>query len=127
MSSSSLKVLIVDDSPLVRNLLADLIGTLEGVEVIGEAVDGPGALELVSVYHPDFVTLDLRMPDESGYEVLRKLKALERPPRVAVLTNFPFSDARRRCAELGADYFFDKATEISKLVEVLRNAIVQVP
>jgi DNA-binding NarL/FixJ family response regulator len=122
MRNNRLKILIVDDSSVVRSLLADLVNELDGVQVVGTARDGSEALALVRRHEPDFVTLDLRMPGVDGRAVLAELKAIEHPPTVAVLTNFPFVEARRHCMDLGADYFLDKMAEMHVLIQVLREA-----
>ena len=78
------RVLIVDDSALMRKLLAELLGASPRVEVIGAARDGPEALAMAERLRPDVVTLDVEMPGMSGLEVLPLLMATAPIPVVMV-------------------------------------------
>jgi DNA-binding NarL/FixJ family response regulator len=117
--TSMLKVLIADDSDMVRERLRDLISEVEGTEVVGEAASGHQALEAVGRLEPDVLILDIRMPGGNGIEVLRALKENDVSPVVITLTAYAYPQYRRRCLEDGAAYFFDKGTEFERVVEVL--------
>jgi DNA-binding NarL/FixJ family response regulator len=67
------------------------------------------------------VILDIRLIGEDGLSVLERIKKEHSPPIVIVLTNYPYPQYRKKCRELGADYFFDKVTEITSFVKVLRT------
>lgn len=122
MCVTELKVLIVDDSATIRVRLAGLLAEIEKVEVVGEAANAREGLELARSLRPDVVTLDVRMPGQSGLEVISRIKQLQPSPTVIVLTNFPYPAYRNRALELGADFFFDKTTELHEVVEVVGNA-----
>lgn len=77
------------------------------------------ALELIAVHRPEVVVLDLHMPGKSGIQTLPLIKSLPEPPRVIVLTNHPDHSHRSACMRLGADYFFDKSTEFSRVVDAV--------
>ena len=109
------RILIVDDSEVIRQRLSSLISDTEGVELIGEAVDTQSAIRLWQSTNPDIVILDLRIPGDGGISVLRELKRQSPETVVAVLTNYPYVAYRKRCAELGANFFFDKSTEFEKV------------
>ena len=115
-------VLIVDDSKDVRRRLVALLSSIEGVEVLGEAGDSAEALEFCEAHHPDVVTLDLILTDESGVEALRKIRGLDAPPRVIVLTNYPYPVFKKRCLDLGAEHFLNKATEFEKIRGILTES-----
>ncbi len=74
MSEGVLKVVVVDDSALYRQMLITVLGRIAGVEVVGTAADGDAAVELIGRARPDVVTLDVQMPGRDGIEVLRALK-----------------------------------------------------
>jgi DNA-binding NarL/FixJ family response regulator len=78
-------ILIIDDDPRFRSQAANLLRD-DGFEVIGEATDGATGLDAVRTLHPDFVLLDIGLPDTSGFEVARLL-AVDGPPPLVVLTS----------------------------------------
>ena len=113
------KILIVDNSEIIRSRLQSLVADLDGATVVGMATDARQALLLFQSVNPDLVILDLRMPEGSGLDVLQEIKARSPSTQVAILTNYPYAAYRKRCAELGADYFFDKATEFEMFKTIL--------
>ncbi len=119
------RVLIVDDSATIRKNLARIVAESEETEVVGEAADAQQGLELARTLHPDLVTLDLRMPGGSGLNVIKQIKQLEPSPIVMVLTNYSHAAYRKRAAEAGADFFFDKSTECNKALDVFKNGGTQ--
>lgn len=124
MCMTSLKVLIADDSELLRERLTRLLSAIEGIEVAGEAPDGAAALQMVQVIKPDVLILDLRMPRGSGIEVLQKIRQAGEQMKVVILTSFPYPQYRERCLAAGADYFFDKSEELELVSETLRQLCV---
>lgn len=118
-----LKVVIVDDSALVRERLAAMVSDLEGVELVGQAANASEALEIIQRLKPDAVILDIRMPGGNGIQVLETIKADEAAPVIIILTAFPYRQYRQKCLSAGADYFFDKATEFEQVAEVLKKML----
>lgn len=116
-----MKVLIADDSRIVRQRLVTMISEIEGISVIGEAQDSGGAIESIMRLHPDAVVLDIRMPGGGGFHVIREIKNNGSTPTIIVLTNYPYPQYRRKCAELGVPFFFDKSIEFEKVTEVLEQ------
>jgi two-component system, chemotaxis family, protein-glutamate methylesterase/glutaminase len=102
--SAKLRVMVVDDSALNRRAIGDVLGALEGVEVVGKAADGDEALRLAASLSPDLITLDLEMPRMDGYTFLRLLMARQ-PTPVIVISGSSNRDSVQRALELGAvDY-----------------------
>ena len=120
-SPDPVRVLVADDSSLLRRLLRDAIEEVEGVEVVAEAANGAAALSEVEAHHPSVVVLDLQMPVMGGLSALQCLRAQGRDPRVIVLTNHADETYREACLEAGADHFFDKSSELDRVLEVLRQ------
>jgi DNA-binding NarL/FixJ family response regulator len=116
-----MKVLIVDDSSIVRLRLADLLAEVEGIEVIAQAEDALQAFDLVKTLKPDVAIVDVRMPKRSGIDLIDDIKSTRQAPKIIMLTNYPTAEYREKCFERGADYFFDKSSEIDKVVSVLKN------
>ena len=65
--------------------------------------------------------LDIRLPGKSGIDVLKDIRAKKLPSRVIMMTNYPYPQYRKKCEELGADYFFDKVTEIEEIPKVIEE------
>jgi YesN/AraC family two-component response regulator len=114
-----LKVFIADDSDLIRQHLKELISEVAGVQVVGEARNGPATLAAVERLEPDVLILDIRMPGGNGISVLKAVKELDPSPVVIMLTAFPFPQYRKRCLGAGAEYFLDKGSEFERVADVL--------
>ena len=118
-----MKVFIADDSELVRERLKAMLSELTEIEIIGQAQDGIEATSSIRKLKPDVVILDIRMPGGSGIQVLQNIKKDKQAPIVIILTNYPYPQYRKKCMEVGADFFFDKSTEFEKIPEVLKRFI----
>src|SRR5215467_8440458 len=84
--SRSIRLVIVDDHPLVRQSLQFALLSSEDIEVVGEAVNGEEAISVCGTLHPDVVLMDLRLPGLSSAEAIRELKRQQPTPQVLVLT-----------------------------------------
>jgi DNA-binding NarL/FixJ family response regulator len=114
-----MNVVIVDDSELVRDRIQKRISELDEIKVTGVASNSIEAQEIIKSSEPDVVILDIKMPGESGIELLRKIKEYYPHIKVIMLTNYPFLQYRSKCYENGADYFLDKSNEFEKVTEIL--------
>lgn len=115
------RVLIADDTANIRESLSALISRVEGIEIVGLAETGTQALEMLRALQPDVATLDIRMPGVNGIKVLETIRRESVPTTVIVLTGLDEAEYRRRCFDVGADYFFHKATEFEKVIDVLKE------
>jgi DNA-binding NarL/FixJ family response regulator len=116
-----MRVFVADDSKIVRERLICTITETQGFTCVGEARDGEEAFSKVSQLKPDVVILDIRMPKENGISVLKKIKKNRPSTTVIIFTSYPFEQYRKRCMDLGADFFFDKSLEPEKLIETLKS------
>ena len=112
-------LLIVDDSDLIRSSLRSLLGSVAGIASIREASTLAEALDSVWCDSPTLVILDLHLPDGLGMSIIQKLKQASPTLWLAVLTIHADPISRQRCLALGADWFFDKATEIDDLLDAV--------
>ena len=120
-----MKVLVADDSDIVRERLIQMLSGIEGLGVILEATNGLEARDMIVAEKPDIAVLDLRMPGRSGLDVLQDIKTSNPATKVVILTNYPYPQYRSRCMEAGADFFFDKSNEFEKVPEVMRSYLSQ--
>jgi DNA-binding NarL/FixJ family response regulator len=114
-------VVIIEDSAEMRMRLFEALSEIPGAKVVGWADGEDDAIATCRRLRPQFVVLDLKLAQGSGLAVLAALKRNGGGPVVAVLTNYPQPQYRARCAELGADHFFDKADGLDALLEVCRT------
>lgn len=119
--SRPLGVFIADDSATIRERLAELLSTVEGVTVVGEAADVPSAQTGIQTTNPDVAIVDIQMPGGTGIDVLRNVKRGQRGgPSFIMYTNYGTPQYRKACADAGADFFFDKATDTRTLADAIR-------
>ena len=118
-SCPALKVFIVEDSPIVRERLLTLLGSIEGAAAVGQASRAGEAIDGILAAQPDAVVLDLKLAEGSGFDVLRAVH--ERAPAIDLymLSNFAAEPYRRLAARLGARDFFDKSHEFQRVRDVL--------
>ncbi len=118
-----LRIVIAEDSDLIRKLLAGLIAKIEKVELIGSAPDGDMALQVIRGLKPDVVILDVEMPNKTGLEVLKEIRKDEDDSTVVII--FTANETYRdECLVNGANYFLDKVTEFKLLIDILENNLL---
>lgn len=94
---------------------------MDGVAVVGEAADVASAREGIQSTRPDVAIVDIRMPGGSGIDVVRGVKRGQPGgPSFIMYTSFGLPQYKQACAEAGADFFFDKATDGPKLADAIR-------
>jgi DNA-binding NarL/FixJ family response regulator len=121
--SLPLRVLIVDDSLLLRERLSCRLAKIDGVEIAGKAGDVAGGIASFRALTPDVVVLDVQMPGGTGIDVLEVIKRERPATTVMILTNYPLPQFRKRSADAGAEYFFDKTAESGKVGDVLKGLV----
>jgi DNA-binding NarL/FixJ family response regulator len=117
---TQVRLLVVDDDPLVRSALVLMLGGQPDLVVVGEAADGREALRRVDELHPTVVLMDIRMPRMSGLEATKALHARPHPPHVIVLTTFDADEHVVGALAAGADGFLLKDTPPPQILGAIR-------
>lgn len=116
----SIRVLLVDDQPLIRLGFAAILGAVDGIEVVGEAGDGREALERVAELDPDVVCMDVQMPVMDGIEATRALAESDARAAILILTTFDRDDFLFDTLTAGASGFLLKSAGPEELIEAVR-------
>lgn len=114
----TVRVLVVDDHPLVRTALSEVIGGEEGLTVVGECEDGSQVVEAAAQLRPDVVCMDMSMPVMGGLAATEALRAAQADVRIIVLT--AESPQRSTVAAVGADALVPKSARPDALLSCLR-------
>lgn len=118
----TIRVLVVDDHPVVRTGIVGMLADQADFEVVAEADDGMRAVKAVRDHHPDVVLMDLRMPRLDGVSALEIITRDESPPKVIVLTTYDADADILRAIEAGATGYLLKDTPREQLFEAIRAA-----
>ena len=116
------RVVVVDDEPMVCAHLRTILGSSGDIEVVGEAHDGAAGVEAVVRDGPDVVLMDLRMPRMDGLTAIERINAMPSPPAVVVLTTFDADQYVLRALRAGAAGFLVKSTPPENLIGLVRVA-----
>jgi DNA-binding NarL/FixJ family response regulator len=123
--SIPLKIISVDDSPIVTKRMLSLFDDMPAVEFLGNARNALTALALISKQVPDVVILDIhldeKMPHANGIDLLIILRERYPQMKVIMFTNLTLPQYRDRCLEFGADYFLDKSNDFYRIPEALEE------
>ena len=121
-TDEGIKVLIVDDHPLVRRGLSSLLSSAQGISVVGAAADGEQAVAQVAESKPDIVLMDVSMPGMNGMEAARRVLDAVPETRVVMLTSFSQRDVVVESFDAGAVGFLLKDAEPQELINGIRAA-----
>jgi len=127
MSEGSVRVLVVDDDPLVRAALAMVLGGSGNCVLVGEAGDGEEVPAAVAEHSPDVVLMDIRMPHVDGLTATERLRARPGGPEVIVLTTFDADASVLRALRAGASGFLLKDTPPAAIVDAVRRVAAGEP
>ncbi len=121
-TDDTIRLLIVDDHPVVRDGLRGIFEATDGLEVVGEAGDGSTALAMALALDPDVVLMDLRMPGVGGVDAIRSLRERSVRARVLVLTTYDSDSDVLPAVQAGATGYLLKDAPSSELVRAVRAA-----
>lgn len=125
-SPRPLRVVLIEDSPLLCAMLRDMLAEIEGVEVVADAADEEGALDELERHQADLAIVDLELKGGSGLGVLSRMRAEpERfgQPLAVVFSNHGHRTVRARCVALGVEHFFDKSFQMDDLLDYIQKSL----
>ncbi len=117
------KIVIAEDHKILREGLKSLLGTIEDLEIVGEAADGIEAIRCVENYHPELLLLDLSMPKMNGISVIRDIKSRFPETRILVLTIHESEDYILEAFQSGLDGYCLKDANYSQLLIAIRSVL----
>jgi two-component system response regulator NreC len=122
-----IRLVIVDDHPLFRQGLRQVVQSDARFDLVGEADKGASALELIGQTRPDLAVIDLNLPDMNGLDVAAKLRERHNPVRLVVLTMFKDEQAFNQAMNLGISGYVLKENAVSEIVSCLIAVAADVP
>ncbi len=117
------KLIIVDDSELLRTRLKTIIASVSNINIVAEASNSIEGLQLIKQFKPDILLLDIRMPGINGLEILANVRKVNKKMKVVILTNYPNEQYKTSALKIGADYFLNKSTEFDQIPAILTELI----
>ncbi|MGD7034308.1 response regulator [Methylotuvimicrobium buryatense] len=118
-----MKLMVVEDSPLVRQRIIEMLSLSIPEHSLLEADSVETAIALATVHHPEIVLLDLCLEDGHGFEVLKAIKSKCEVVHILVMTLVPTEQHKKRALQYGASYFFDKIKDYNNIIEVITGLV----
>jgi DNA-binding NarL/FixJ family response regulator len=116
------RILIVEDSEIYRKLLRNALKEVFPEIIIDEAVDGREGLQKVDAFLPDLIFMDIRLPDEDGLELTKKIKAIHSNISIFILSGYDTQGFREATSQCGAEGFLAKTSfGLEELEELLKS------
>jgi two-component system NarL family response regulator len=116
-----IRLLVVDDHPVVRGGLVALLGTVDDMKVVAEADDGREAFEQYSLHQPDVTLMDLRLRTVGGVDAIQLIRAKWPAARVIVLTTFDGDEDIYKAIQAGAKAYLLKGMSVEELISTIRS------
>lgn len=125
-ADTPLRLAIIEDNPVLLDLLTGMLDAIPGVSVAGNAASETEALSLLRLTRPDLAIVDLELRGSTGLKVLAAIQQNPEAfgaPRAVVFSNHAHQIVQSRCLALGAEAFFDKSFQTDELLEFVQKAV----
>ncbi|MWB93331.1 response regulator [Flavobacterium sp. GA093] len=119
--STIIRVVLADDHVFVRDGIKSLLENEANIEVVGEAIDGADALEVVNTYQPDLLIVDIRMPNLTGIEVVEKLRSDNNTVKIIMLSMHESEEYVLKSIKAGADGYLLKGSSKEEFLKALHT------
>ena len=123
--SATKSILIVDDSDLIQERIAAICSEVENIGIIYQARNSEEAYRKFNLYSQDVVILDIHIPGDNGIKVLENIRNKNKKTIIIILTNYPYEQYRKKCMELGADYFLEKSGDLNRIFEICAKLVIE--
>ncbi|MES1196966.1 MAG: response regulator [Steroidobacter sp.] len=120
-----LKILLIEDSPLLSERIMELLSGMEGIVSMGAVSTEAAAIEAINQQKPDVILLDLRLKEGTGFSVMRQVRHATKQPVIIVITNYSLPQYRREAEALGARFFLDKSQEFDLIPAMLATLQIE--
>ncbi len=118
-----MKILIADDSKLIRDRIIGWFSEAGPSHIVEQAANGLETLEKADTFSPDIIILDIHMPLKNGLQVLEDFPSTEKRPVILIFTDYAYPQYKKKCLKLGANGFFHKSTEFEEMFAELKQLI----
>lgn len=118
-----MKVILADDSDLIRERLTEMLNMYKHAEIVGSHANGTDALASLRKLKPDLAILDLKMPGLSGIEVVNEIRKEDKHVKIVILTFYSTDYYRNIAIKSGADFFFNKVDDFEEVSMVVAGML----
>lgn len=119
--SNIIRVVLADDHVFVRDGIKSLLENEANIEVVGEAIDGADALEVIAAHNPDLLIIDIRMPNLTGIEVVEKLRSENNKVKIIMLSMHESEEYVLKSIKAGADGYLLKGSSKDEFLKALHS------
>lgn len=116
LAGDEMKVLVVDDSPILRERLVRMLSEIPSVEAFGQSVDEQRVLDSLPKLRPEAMIFDAQMSGGRGLAALGRIRQSGHVPIIFIFTNDANEKYKEKCLKAGANYFFDKSKELKEMM-----------
>ncbi len=118
-----IKIMLVDDHPMIRKVISHILSNMAGLQVIAEAENGEEAVAKSDLYHPDVILMDVNMPRMNGIEATKIIKKKSPLTCIIGVSNFTDKYVKEAMKEAGAHTFWNKGNDVEELVEEIMDCV----